>query len=229
MKSIYLDNTFPSVGKEDVKSDYTFTSIGKEAVRESKANHHHINHSSKNSPNESEPWRFIFALIFVYGIIIVGGSYYIFHNHPFSVFVAYFANVDLIARALTHAFPEIFDDIWARDADNIIEYLSTRVIDLIALSGVFIHGVMVNKYVSDLQTILTMVGLAIVTFTFPEEGYHRVVNWFDSILESIQIGNQSLKLYDEYIRRGMYLLVAYLFITIEYFIIETFFIHKKMR
>lgn len=195
----------------------------------SSATSHREKHPSKKSPSDPEPVRFLLALFFVYGIIIFAGSYYVYTTFPFSVFVAYFANVDLISRALTHAFPEVFDDIWARDADNITEYLSTRIIDLIALSGVFIHGIFVNRYVSDLQAILTMVSLAFVTFTFPEEGYHRVVGWLDSLIESIPTTHGDLKKYDKYIQKGMYLLVALLFIVIEYYIIETFLIHEKMR
>lgn len=190
---------------------------------------HKEKHQSKASPKDPEPVRFLLALFFVYGIIIFAGSYYVYTNFPFSVFVAYFANVDLISRALTHAFPEVFDDIWARDADNITEYLSTRIIDLVALSGVFIHGIFVKRYVSDLQAILTMVALAFVTFTFPEEGYHRVVGWFDSLIENIPTTHGELKKYDKYIQKGMYLVVAFLFIVIEYYIIETFLIHEKMR
>jgi hypothetical protein len=190
---------------------------------------HQEKHPSKTSPSDPEPLRFFLALFFVYGIVIMAGSYYIYKNFSFGIFVAYFANVDLISRALTHAFPEIFDDIWARDADNIVEYLSTRIIDLVALSGVFIHGIMVNKYVSDLQAIFTMIALAFVTFTFPEEGYHRVVGWLDGLIESIPVGSTDLKKYDQYIRKGMYLIVAFLFILIEYYIIETFLIHEKMR
>lgn len=184
---------------------------------------------SKTSPFAPEPVRFFTALFFVYGIVIFAGSYVIFHNFPFSIFVAYFANVDLISRALTHAFPEVFDDIWARDADNIVEYLSTRIIDLIALSGVFIHGIMVHKYVSDYQAVFTMIALAFVTYTFPEEGYPRVVEWLDTRIERIPGEESLLGRFNPYIRKLMFLLVAGGFILIEYFIIETFLIHEKMR
>lgn len=110
----------------------------------------------------------IFGFIFMYFFVIYAISYYLYTYAPFTRFITYLANVDLIANVLATNFPDYFKLAYNIDPESIIGYLSFNIITLLALSGIFLYGLQL-KLIGHSNTISfrSMIVVSIITFTLP--------------------------------------------------------------
>ena len=110
----------------------------------------------------------IFGFFFTYIIIIYSISHYLYRYAPFSRFITYIANVDLIANVLSTNFPDYFKLVYNSSPESIIGYMSFNIISLIALSGVFLYGLQLKLIgYSNIITFRSMIVVAIITYTLP--------------------------------------------------------------
>lgn len=154
----------------------------------------------------------LFGFITVYGLILSTFPYYLYRTVPLSVFLTYFANVDIICNILAINYPSVFKKLYNPETNTFVEYLSFNTISLVALSGIFIHGIHhTKKKIPDHIVLLSMITMAVVTFKLPTDGIPYITN---QILER----DHSLKEYEIEITT----LISVLFLTIEWLIIHYF-------
>ena len=109
-------------------------------------------------------------LITYFGILFYI-PYYLYFNAHNTLFLTYFANVDIVTNILSINFPEYFGQVYDINPSDINQYLSYNIISIIALSGIFIHGISLkneNVY-SDIAILITLIIMAIVTWTLPTQ------------------------------------------------------------
>lgn len=117
-----------------------------------------------------QPIKNVIGFIVIYGLVIVMIPYYLLLKAPNEIFLTYFANVDIVSNILSINFPSYFSNIYDINPNNVWKYLSYNIISLIALSGIFIHGLsQKNKGMSDLNIFVTMVIMSVVTWTLPTQ------------------------------------------------------------
>ena len=107
----------------------------------------------------------------MFGIVTVYIPYYLFKYAHKTLFLTYFANVDIVANILSINFPDYFKNVYDIDPKTLSEYLTYNVISLIALSGIFIHGINYkNKGKHSDMTILSiLILMSIITWTLPTQ------------------------------------------------------------
>tara|TARA_B100001758_G_scaffold205320_1_gene185551 strand:+ start:7423 stop:8058 length:636 start_codon:yes stop_codon:yes gene_type:complete len=110
----------------------------------------------------------IIGFIFVYSIIIYLVPHILYKYAPFTRFITYIANVDLIANVLATNYPDYFKLVYNIDPKSIIGYVSFNIISLIALSGIFLYGLQLKLigYTNN-TTFRSMIMVAIITYTLP--------------------------------------------------------------
>tara|TARA_Y100000780_G_C13694333_1_gene420829 strand:+ start:5995 stop:6537 length:543 start_codon:yes stop_codon:yes gene_type:complete len=109
-------------------------------------------------------------LITYFGILFYI-PYYLYFNAHNTLFLTYFANVDIVTNILSINFPEYFGQVYDIDPKNVSQYVSFNFISIIALSGIFMHGISLkneNVY-SDIAILITLIIMAIVTWTLPTQ------------------------------------------------------------
>ena len=112
----------------------------------------------------------LIGLIIVYGVILTTIPYYLLKYTNNIIFLTYFANVDIVCNILAINFPTYFKDIYNISPDNVKQYISFNLISIIALSGIFIHGLSEkNRGVNDLIILGSMLIMSIVTWTLPTQ------------------------------------------------------------
>lgn len=112
--------------------------------------------------------KYIFGFFFMYVIVICSITYFLYRYLPFSTFVTYLANVDLIANVLSTNFPEYFKLVYNTSPESVLGYISYNIITLLALSGVFIYGLQLKLIGhNNVTTFRSMIVVSIVTFTLP--------------------------------------------------------------
>lgn len=112
----------------------------------------------------------IIGTIVIYGVVLLAIPYYLLHHSSKTIFITYFANVDIVSNILSINFPSYFKHVYNINPDNVVEYISYNIISLIALSGIFIHGLsQKNEGMNDLNIFTTMVIMSIVTWTLPTQ------------------------------------------------------------
>ena len=110
----------------------------------------------------------LFGLFVVYIGVIVIVPYLLLQYAPFSIFITWFSNVDIVSNILSINYPKYFERVYNINPSTLFEYLSYNAISLVALSGIFIHGLRThgeNKY----KTLITMIVMSIVTWTLPTQ------------------------------------------------------------
>jgi len=110
----------------------------------------------------------VFVMI---GIVLIYIPYYLFVAAHKTLFLTYFANVDIVANILSINFPQYFDKIYNIDPTGISQYITYNAISLIALSGIFLHGISYKNKgeYSDISILLIMVLMSIITWTLPTQ------------------------------------------------------------
>ncbi len=130
----------------------------------------------------------IFGFIFIYIFIIYSICYYLYEYAPFTRFITYLANVDLISNVLATNFPDYFKLTYNVSPDSLIGYLSYNIITLIALSGIFLYGLQLKLVgYSDNITFRSMIVVSIVTFTLPTMLIPYLTKYFKKISENIAL------------------------------------------
>lgn len=123
--------------------------------------------------NNQQPTNYIkrtIGFIIVYGLILTTIPYYLLEYSHNVIFLTYFSNVDIICNILAINFPTYFTDVYNISPNNIKQYLSYNIISLIALSGIFIHGLSEkNRGINDLIIFGSMIIMSIVTWTLPTQ------------------------------------------------------------
>jgi hypothetical protein len=136
---------------------------------------------------------------------------------PFSLFVTYFANIDIIANILSINFPAYFhhfyDPIQQR---TIAQYISFNLISLLALAGIFMAGLHDPKMETE-ERFAVMVIMSIITYTLPTQGLPFLNKKIDKYIES-KGGEMIEKNKEEKI--FITLILSLCFITGEFFIIQ---------
>lgn len=113
----------------------------------------------------------LIGFFITYIIVLYAVPYYLYYYAHNTLFLTYFANVDIVCNILAINFPSYFKHIYNIDPNNPTQYISYNVISLIALSGIFIHGLSLkntNNH-SDISIFLSMVIMSIVTWTLPTQ------------------------------------------------------------
>jgi hypothetical protein len=112
----------------------------------------------------------ITGYIVMYGLVLFGIPYYLLGHSSKTIFITYFANVDIVANILSINFPTYFKPVYNISPTSISEYISYNIISLFALSGIFIHGLsQKNEGMNDLNILTTMIIMSIVTWTLPTQ------------------------------------------------------------
>lgn len=110
----------------------------------------------------------IFGFIFIYIFVIYSICHYLYKYAPFTRFITYLANVDLISNVLATNFPDYFKLAYNIGPESLIGYLSYNIITLLALSGIFLYGLQLKLIgYNDNITFRSMIVVSIVTFTLP--------------------------------------------------------------
>lgn len=157
----------------------------------------------------------ILGFFITYGLLLTTIPYYLHQTVPLSIFLTYFANVDIICNILAINYPNTFKKLYNPETNTLVEYVSFNTISLIALSGIFIHGIKhTKKKIPEHIVLLSMITMAVVTFTLPTDGIPYITN---QILER----DHSLKEYEIEITT----LISIIFLYIEWFIIHYFILY----
>lgn len=119
----------------------------------------------------SEPSNTIIGYIIMYFIIILYIPYFLFFNAHDTVFLLYFANVDIVANILAINFPSYFKNVYDIDPQNVSQYISFNIISIVALSGIFIHGIGLKNEGThnDITILASLVLMSIITWTLPTQ------------------------------------------------------------
>jgi hypothetical protein len=109
-----------------------------------------------------------FIILFLLFILII--PYFLFKYTSFAIFITYFANVDIIANILAINFPGHFHHLY----DPLIQetswqYISFNLLSLVALTGIFLAGIH-TKGLTKTERLITMIIMAIITWTLPTQG-----------------------------------------------------------
>ena len=111
------------------------------------------------------------GFVTLYGIILSLIPYYLYNNANYSIFLTYFANVDIVCNVLAINYPHIFKQFYNPDFKTFPGFLSFNAISLTALSGIFIHGIYYcSKNVNKHKILMSLMAMAIITFTLPTHG-----------------------------------------------------------
>jgi len=159
---------------------------------------------------------FIGAFIIYIGVIVII-PYFLFKYTAFSLFITWFANVDIVANILSINWPEYFKKVYDINPKTFMEYLSYNAISLVALSGIFIHGLRQHKE-NKLKTLVIMIVMSIITWTLPTQGIPFVNKKIDEYI----ISHNDHIVHDSFKREKLIItiLVSLCFVFVEWLIIH---------
>lgn len=186
------------------------------------------NNTNDNLINESKKlYKQIIGFFIIYIFFITIIPYFLIKYSYFSLFLTYFANIDIIANVLSVNFPSYFKKFYNTSPINIYQNISFNTISLIALSGIFIHGIsQKNKGINDFNILSTMIIMSIITWTMPTQLIPYIT---DKIINRYSVKNTELSVL-------ITTLVSLSFIIVEFFVIHlyinnlhNFRIHKYLR
>ena len=130
--------------------------------------------------------QFAFAFFVVYIFIIMIMPYLLYNYAPFSLFLTYFANVDIIINILSIHFPDIYRRLYNEDYETFAQYVSFNTINLVALSGIFLHGLN-SESKNKVKTFVSMLIMAIVTWTLPTDALPYMNKQIDKYMKQHHI------------------------------------------
>jgi hypothetical protein len=123
-----------------------------------------------------------FIILFVIVIFVI--PFLLNKYAPFSVFVTYFANIDIIANILSINYPGHFHHFYDPfNQRTIAQYLSFNLISLLALSGIFMAGLHDPRMKKE-ERLAVMIIMSIITYTLPTQGLPFLNKKIDKYIES---------------------------------------------
>jgi len=168
-----------------------------------------------------------FAFIVIYFMVMTVIPYLLFHNAPFALFLTYFSNVDIVSNILAINYPSVFDKVYDISPDTFLTYISYNIISLVALSGIFVHG-LESKYHEkyDVDIFVSMVIMSIVTWTLPTAGIPYITK---KIMSFVKQHKLTSTLNDKDLELFISTAVSVGFIILEGVVIHYCVIHKNTR
>ena len=183
----------------------------------------------------------IFGFLFIYVFLIYIVGYLLYTYAPFTRFITYIANIDLMANVLATNFPDYFKLSYNIEPESIIGYISFNIITLISLSGIFLYGLQLTLIGhSNIVSFRSMILVSIITFTLPTMLIPYITKHVKSFVHHIALNyiegehlekseeTKEIKLTDEVINKIAIFIsigVAVGFIFLEGYVIENH-VHK---
>lgn len=164
------------------------------------------------------------GLAVVYGLVVYLIPRYLFKYATFTLFLTWFANVDVIANILKLNFPKYFKAVYNDEPESLFEYISFNLLGVIALSGIFIYGLR-NQSRDKLVTFLSMVVMLVVTWVLPTSGIPFISKKLDNYLVKENLDNDPER--HEAFKILLTTGTSLGFLLVEYLIIHNFIHHFK--
>lgn len=159
----------------------------------------------------------LLGLFIIYIIVIIIIPILLLNYAPFSVFITWFANVDIVSNILSINYPDYFKHVYNINPGTLGEYISYNAISLIALSGIFIHGLRTHKE-SKLKTLLTMIIMSIITWTLPTQAIPFINNNVDSYIEKNFVSENEKSFKNK--KLLITIAISLMFVFLEWFVIH---------
>jgi hypothetical protein len=156
----------------------------------------------KTQPNH------IMGYITYYSIFFVVIPYILYLRYGFEDLRYYVPMVDLFANVLATTMPT-FENIYNSEPPNILSYLSTNFINLVALTGVAWIGceqALVQK--SIYKGVLISVIMYSITYLIPTQAIPLMLYYYDEIIDEERKKNENY-VTDTNILIGVFLIVAF--------------------
>lgn len=158
----------------------------------------------------------VIGFIIIYFIVVLIIPYILFHYASFTVFVTYFANVDIISNVLAVNFPDYFIKWYTVYNNTLSGYISYNTLNIIALSGIFYFGIKDFKH-SKTEKFIIMIIMSIFTWTLPSLG----IPFMNEKIEDFLKNNKKIKFkHYNIVRLLITICISLIFLFIEIFIIR---------
>lgn len=138
---------------------------------------------------ESESYLYHHIGTILWYIIFIGIiPYLIVHFKGFSDLKYYLPVIDLIANISAVSGPknmQVFKDLYSLSPNNILSFISTNFINLIALTGVSWNGIHIaHKKKSIIEGVIVTIVMYIITYLIPTQGIPFMVNHFQKKIDN---------------------------------------------
>jgi len=171
----------------------------------------------KHLKHEHSKTKDITGLIILFLVFIFVIPYLLYKYTSFAIFVTYIANVDIIANILAINFPGYFHHLYDPFIQRTIrQYISFNLLSLIALTGIFLTGIN-TKGLTKTERIITMIIMAIVTWTLPTQGITYLNN---EVQKYLKLDGILKKEEDKKTKVLVTVLISLGFIFLEYLLIS---------
>ena len=176
-----------------------------------------------NDENSNIETHHYIGLISWYAIFIFIIPFLIIRSKSFNVLKYYLPIIDLIANIFSVSGKEnkqVFKDVYSLSPNNIVSFISTNFINLLALTGVAWNGVDVAiKRKSMLDGVLVMVIMYTVTYLIPTQGIPFAVNFLQEKIDTALYKKYDENKIDIYGYLGGIIVIIVLY-TLEYNLIK---------
>ena len=171
----------------------------------------------KHLKHEHSKTKDITGLIILFLVFIFVIPYLLYKYTSFPIFVTYFANVDIIANILAINFPAYFHHLYDPLSQTTTwQYVSFNLLSLIALTGIFLAGIH-TKGLTKTERIITMIIMAIITWTLPTQGIPYLNN---KVQKYLKLDGILKKEEDKKTKVLVTVLISLGFIFLEYLLIS---------
>ena len=176
-----------------------------------------------NNENSNIETHHYIGLISWYVIFIVIIPILIIHSKSFNELKYYLPIIDLIANIFSVSGKEnkqIFKDVYSLSPNNIVSFISTNFINLLALTGVAWNGVDIAiKRNNMLDGIFVMVIMYVATYLIPTQGIPFAVNFLQEKIDKALYKKYDKNKIDIYGYLGGIIVIIVLY-TLEYNLIK---------
>jgi hypothetical protein len=176
-----------------------------------------------NDENSNIETHHYIGLISWYAIFIFIIPFLIIRSKSFNVLKYYLPIIDLLANIFSVSGKEnkqVFKDVYSLSPNNIISFISTNFINLLALTGVAWNGVDVAiKRNSMLDGVLVMIIMYAVTYLIPTQGIPFAVNFLQEKIDKALYKKYDENKIDIYGYLGGIIVIIVLY-TLEYNLIK---------
>ena len=176
-----------------------------------------------NDENSNIETHHYIGLISWYAIFIFIIPFLIIRSKSFNVLKYYLPIIDLLANIFSVSGKEnkqVFKDVYSLSPNNIISFISTNFINLLALTGVAWNGVDVAiKRNSMLDGVLVMIIMYAVTYLIPTQGIPFAVNFLQEKIDKALYKKYDKNKIDIYGYLGGIIVIIVLY-TLEYNLIK---------
>lgn len=158
----------------------------------------------------------------VYLLVIYAIPIYLYKHTSLAIFLTYLSNVDIVSNILSISFPDYFGVVYNISPDTVVKYLSFNAISLVALSGIFFHGLKLIKKATFKQTFYSMIVMSIVTYTLPTVLIPMLVKYVDNYMKQYEWYTKD----HDYFNVILAVILSLAFIIVEGFIISSFIVEE---